>query len=209
MAGGSLLALVFTVCLAVCLIRKERSRSAALKQELAKAERLVRKLSEAERRYRNRIHSLLKDLRDSRAEADHVRAEYLYMLRNGYQRMGTLYEMRKFAEGMIHSEVVLCQKVDEYLKEINGDPEGFKSLVKFIDDSLGGPVTGLKEDLPDLGEEDLRLFCYLVVGFDAPLISSLMGIANMNTVYSRRNRLRRKIKGLHASKARRYLALVA
>ena len=213
MAGGALpalvVALVVVLVVAIVLVRKERARCAALKQELAKAEHLIGKLTDAETRYRNRIHSLLKELRDSRTEAENARAGYLYMLRNGYRRMGTLYEMRRFAGTMKHSGVVLCQKVDDYLKEINGDPEGFKALAKFIDDSLEGAVSGLKEDLPDLGEEDIRLFCYLVVGFDAPLISSLMGIDNMNTVYSRRNRLRGKIKSLHTSKARRYLALVA
>lgn len=209
MAGGALPALVVAVVLAIVLVRKERAKCAALKQELAKAEHLIRKKSDAENRYRNRIHSLLKDLRDSRTEAENARAGYLYMLRNGYRRMGTLYEMRQFAGTMKESGAVLCQRVDDYLKEINGDPDGFKTLVKSLDESLGGAVSDLKEDIPDLGEEDIRLFCYLVVGFDAPLISSLMGIDNMNTVYSRRNRLRGKIKSLHADKVRRYLALVA
>lgn len=208
-AGGALLVFVFFVVPAIVLIRKERAGCAALKRDLAKAEKLVRSLADAERRYRNRIHSLQKELRSSRAEAEAVRTGYLYMLRNGYRRMGELYEMRQFAGTMIESGAVLCQRVDDYLKEINGDPEGFKALVKFLDESLGGAVSGLKEDLPDLGEEDVRLFCYLVIGFDAPLISSLMGIDNMNTVYSRRNRLRGKIKSLHADKVRRYLALVA
>ena len=209
MAGGALPALVAVIVVAVALVRKERARCAVLKRELAQSELLVRKLTDAENRYRNRIHSLLKDLRDSRREAENARAGYLYMLRNGYRRMGTLYEMRQFAGTMKESGTVLGQRVDDYLKEINGDPEGFKTLVKFIDDNLGGAVSALREDLPDLSEDDIRLFCYLVVGFDAPLISSLMGIDNMNTVYSRRNRLRGKIKTLHTSKARRYLALVA
>jgi hypothetical protein len=209
MAGVALPALVVAAVLAIVLVRKERAKCAALKQELAKAEHLIRKKSDAENRYRNRIHSLLKDLRDSRTEAENARAGYLFMLRNGYRRMGTLYEMRQFAGTMRESGAVLCQRVDDYLKEINGDPDGFKTLVKYLDESLGGAVSDLKEDIPDLGEEDIRLFCYLVVGFDAPLISSLMGIDNMNTVYSRRNRLQGKIKRLHADKARRYLALVA
>ena len=209
MGGGALFSVAVVCLFAVKAVRKEKARCVALQKQLADAKRLIGKMTDAEDKYRKQIHSQQADLRNSHNRLANARAEYLYMFRNGYRRLGALYEMRQFAISQNHSGTVLLERVDDYLKEISGDPDGLKSLIKFIDDSLGNPVTDLKEDLPDLGVDDIRLFCYLVVGYDAPLISSLMGIDNLNTVYSRKNRLLGKIDRLHASKARRYRALVA
>ena len=70
------------------------------------------------------------------------------------------------------------------------------------------PVTHLREDLVDLKEEEVWLFCYLVIGYDASLISLLMEVGSINTVYSRKKRLLERIKRLPPAKAKRYLDLI-
>ena len=49
---------------------------------------------------------------------------------------------------------------------------------------------------------------YLVIGYDAPLISVLMGTEKESTVYCWKNRLLERIKRLPAARAKRYLDLV-
>ena len=97
----------------------------------------------------------------------------------------------------------------EILKEIDGDRKGFRQLRKYIEEKLDKPISRLLKDIPDLKEDDIRLFCYLVIGYEPSLISLLMGIDNLGTVYSRKHRLLDRIRKLPASRARRYLELVS
>ena len=207
-AGGLLLA-VLLVLSALVIILDERARRMKDQQVLADSQRLVARLKESEHRHLNQIHALHRDVRNTRSSLEEVRSDYLFMLRSGYRRLGNLFEARHFAGSQNHYEKVLCQKVGEILKEIDGDRMGFRKLRKFIEDNLDKPISHLMEDIPDLKDVDIQLFCYLVIGYDASLISLLMGIDNLNTVYSRKNRLIGRIKKLPVSKARRYLDLVA
>ena len=69
-------------------------------------------------------------------------------------------------------------------------------------------ISSLRKDIPTLGEKDIRLFCYLVIGYDAPLISALMNVGKESTIYCWKNRLLGKIRRLPVTKAGRYLDLV-
>ena len=208
LAGGILLSLILALA-GLVLLQRERARRATVQQALADSERLVGKLEEATRSHLDKIHSLNRDVRITRSALEAIRSEYLYMLRSGYQRLGRLFEARHFAGSQNRYEETLCRKVGEILKEIDGDPKGSRRLEKFIEDNLDRPISHLKEDIPELKAQDILLFCYLVIGYDASLISLLMGIDNLNTVYSRKHRLIGRIKRLPVTKARRYLDLVA
>ena len=106
------------------------------------------------------------------------------------------------------TETVLYRRVCEIVKDIDGDSKGFQRLQKYIEDHLGNPISSLQKDIPSLGERDIRLFCYLVIGYDAPLISALMNVGKESTIYCWKNRLLGKIKRLPVTKAHRYLSLV-
>ena len=202
-AGGLLLTLLLAMAAAV-LIRRERARRVTVQQALTDSQRLVGRLQEAERTHLNKIHNLNRDVRVARSSLEEVRADYLYLFRSGYKRLGELFEVRSTTG----SDKAVCQRVSEILKEIDGDRKGLRKLRKFIDEKLDKPVSGLQADIPDLKEEDIRLFCYLVIGYEPSLISLLMGIDNLNTVYSRKYRLSDRIKKLSPAKAKRYLDLM-
>ena len=85
---------------------------------------------------------------------------------------------------------------------------GFRRLQDYIEDHLGHPIASLRQDIPSLSEKDIRLFCYLVIGYDAPLIAALMDIGKDSTVHSWKNRLITKIRRLPVTKAKRYLDLI-
>lgn len=206
--GGLLLSAILLLSGGV-LLEKEKARRARVQQALSDSRRLVERLEEAERRHLTRIHTLNRNVRQAQSDLEEARSEYLYLFRSGYGRLGKLFEVRHFADSQRETEKVLCEKVGEILKEIDGDRDGLRQLKRFIEEKLDRPLTHLKEDLPDLKEREIQLFCYLVIGYDASLISLLLGIDNLNTVYSRKNRLLGRIKSLPPAKARRYLALVA
>lgn len=202
-AGGILLAALVALG-ATMLVREERVRRLTVQQALSDSERLVARLEAAEQAHLNKIHSLNRDVRVARATLEEVRADYLFLFRGRYKQLGNLFEVRSTTG----SDRAVCQRVGEILKEIDGDRKGFRQLRGFIEEKLDRPISHLLSDIPDLKEDDIRLFCYLVIGYEPSLISLLTGIENLNTVYTRKHRLLERIRKLPASKARRYLDLV-
>ena len=185
-----------------------RERLDTVRQALEESERMTKRLSEAEHRHINKIESLQRSARNREATLEEIRSDYLDMFRDGYRRLGRLFEDKQFAETQVMTESVLYRRVCDALKDIDGDSKGFQRLQDYIEDHLGHPIASLQEDIPTLGEKDIRLFCYLVIGYDAPLIAALMGVAKDRTIHDWKSRLVTKIRRLPAAKAKRYLDLI-
>ena len=198
------LVLVLLVLASAVLLQKERGKRLGSQQTLEDTRRLVARLEEAEKRYLTKIHTLSRDVRNTRSALETARSEYLYLFRSSYRKLGELFEAKYYAK----SDVSLSKKVGDILKGIDGGQDGNLQLLRFIEDKLDRPVTRLREDIPDLKDDEMWLFCYLVIGYDASLISLLMDVGSINTVYSRKKRLLERIKRLPPARAKRYLDLI-
>ena len=204
----SILFAVLLILSGFVLWQDGRERLDTARLALEESKRMVKRLSESEHRHLNKIESLQRSARNREATLEEIRADYLDMFRDGYRRLGRLFEDKQFAETQVMAESVLYRRVCETLKDIDGDSKGFLRLQRYIEDHLGHPIASLQKDIPSLGEKDIRLFCYLVIGYDAPLIAALMGAGKDRTVHDWKNRLVTKIRRLPASKARSYLDLI-
>ena len=204
----SILVLVLLVMIGHAIWQEQRERLDTVRLALEESQRITKRLSEAEHRHLNKINSLERTARNRESTLEDIRSDYLNMLRDGYRRLGQLFEDKQFAETQNQTEAVLYKRVCETLKDIDGDSKGYLRLQKYIEDHLGRPIASLQEDLPSLNEKDIRLFCYLVIGYDAPLIAALMEVTKDSTIHSWKNRLIQKIRRLPATKAKRYLDLI-
>ena len=204
----SILAVILLLQSGYAIWQDGRERLDTVRQALEESERMTKRLSEAEHRHINKIESLQRSARNREATLEEIRSDYLDMFRDGYRRLGQLFEDKQFAETQVMTESVLYRRVCDALKDIDGDSKGFQRLQDYIEDHLGHPIASLQEDIPTLGEKDIRLFCYLVIGYDAPLIAALMGVAKDRTIHDWKSRLVTKIRRLPAAKAKRYLDLI-
>ena len=204
----SILAVILLLQSGYAIWQDGRQRLDTVRQALEESERMTKRLSEAEHRHINKIESLQRSARNREATLEEIRSDYLDMFRDGYRRLGRLFEDKQFAETQVMTESVLYRRVCDALKDIDGDSKGFQRLQDYIEDHLGHPIASLQEDIPTLGEKDIRLFCYLVIGYDAPLIAALMGVAKDRTIHDWKSRLVTKIRRLPAAKAKRYLDLI-
>lgn len=188
--------------------REERERLVTVRRALEESQKIQRRLMAAEQRHLNKIQALERRAKNRESNLEEIRSDYLFILRDGYRRLGKLFEDKQFAETQTQTEAVIYRRVCEIVKDIDGDSEGYLRLQKYIEDHLGHPIASLREDIPSISEKDIRLFCYLVIGYDAPLIAALMGVGKESTIYCWKNRLLTRIKRLSVSKAKRYLDLV-
>jgi Tetratricopeptide repeat. len=203
-----ILAAVLLGMLCFVIWREGRDRLVTARRALEESQKIRDRLVEAEQLHLKKIQALERSIRNRKSSLEDIRSEYLYMLRDGYRRLGRLFEDKQFAESQTQTETVLYRRVCEIVKDIDGDSKGFQRLQQYIEDHLGSPISSLRKDIPTLGEKDIRLFCYLVIGYDAPLISALMNVGKESTIYCWKNRLLGKIRRLPVTKAGRYLDLV-
>ena len=204
----SLLVAVLLGLTAFVFWKEERERMDTIRLALEESQRIAKRLTEAEQRHINKIEVMRRNVRKKESTLDEIRSDYLNLLRDGYGRLGRLFEDKQFAETQVKSEAVLYKRVCETLKDIDGDSKGLQRLQDYIEDHLGRPIASLRQDIPSLNEKDIQLFCYLVIGYDAPLIAALMGVGKDSSIYSWKNRLTTKIRRLPVSKAKRYLDLI-
>lgn len=198
---GAFLAAFFLSLVELFLLRREKARTAALRAELAEISRRECLERESERQHLNKIHRLNRELREWGRREGKTRQAHLAALRWAFGWLGRIYE-----ESV--SEERLDRTVRNLLGETGVAPEDAAALVSFLNENLDGVADRLQQDIPALGEADILLFCYEVVGYDASLISRLMGMKSKNTVYSRKKRLRDRIRKLPPAKAVRYLELL-
>lgn len=153
----------------------------------------------------NQVHRLLRTVRIQQETIIRLRREKLLLVRSVYLFPAILFDKCWSSRSW---DLVIGQ-VREKFKEINGDPAGWSQLVQFLDEHLENAVSDLTSCKKlELNEEEIRLYCYCIIGFSADLISTLMDIENRDVVYSRKRRLRLKIKRIGIIRSRRFLELM-
>ena len=88
------------------------------------------------------------------------------------------------------------------MSQRSSEIEKMERLADKIHDNL---FTDFKTDLPDLREVDYRFFLFSIYGFKNQVMALFLNERNVDAVYNRRQRLRRKIRSLSPEKAERYL----
>lgn len=99
-------------------------------------------------------------------------------------------------EGTDRLEKQVLKEVRKIIEELRDDRKVQKSMEEWVDANRSGAVTRLRREYPDIKDEDVRLFCYLLLGFTPTIISVLLG-KDKNVVYNRTSRLKARLKDLN------------
>lgn len=101
----------------------------------------------------------------------------------------------------------LFRRVEGYVSEICNDEKSYAKLEKTINKELDNIIKRLKTDLGEVEEQEERLICYCIAGFDAVMIASLLKTSEAN-VYTRKSRLKKRIRGISSSNKEEYLSFL-
>ena len=82
----------------------------------------------------------------------------------------------------------------EALVESLSDNQEYRIIESTVNQFKQNIMAKARTDFHNLKEEDFRLLCYLYAGFSSNTISLLMNYEKVDTVYSRKSRLKRKIE---------------
>ena len=137
-----------------------------------------------------------------------LQKKYLEMYKTRYETRRTLFDKYVNSEDRTDAESIIYKQVASLVKELRKEIESDKKLERTIDMNLGGIMTYLKTEFPNLKQRDCTLFGYLALGFDAPIISHLMG-TNSNSVYVSKYRLKKLIEESETARKSEILAILS
>ena len=89
------------------------------------------------------------------------------------------------------------KEVKSVIEGLREDPKALKGLEMMLDRNCGNLVTRLREQLPGLKAEDIRLFIFAACGFSSTTISTILE-KDKGIVYTRIWRLKGKISASEA-----------
>lgn len=136
-----------------------------------------------------------------------LQRKYITMYKTRYETLKTLFDKYISSEDRVDAETIVYRQVVSLVKELRKEVENNKKLERTLDADLGGIMTCIKTEFPNLKQKDYTLFAYFAVGFDAPIISHLMG-TNPNTVYVSKYRLKKLIEESETVRKAEFMAIL-
>jgi hypothetical protein len=176
-----LIALITAILLATVIIMLERSRKKAL----------------------SKVQSVLSLYEETKEDNYSLRKEFVSLYEQQFAQLGEL------CEAYIHTDKVgaLYHKMRFLLGDLQSNEELFRQLEEKIDAGRGGIVSHLRNEIEGVTEQDIRFFCFNLLGLSNDSIAVLTGVET-STVYSRRSRLKKRILAIDSPHRDDFLSLI-
>ena len=121
---------------------------------------------------------------------------------------GILLEHYERARQRGANEDELLQVITSKFQGLLVGTKGDDWFEKALNEEMDGIMSDFRADYPGLNPIDYRIFCYYAIGFDATLIAVITSSPSVNSVYHRKNRLKKKISESLVPRKERYLRLL-
>lgn len=132
--------------------------------------------------------SILRLYEESKEVNNSLREDFVALYEQLFAHLGEL------CEAYIHTDKVgaLYHRMRFLLGDLQADDQLFSKLEQTIDAGCDGIVSHLRNDIEGVTEQDIRFFCFNLLGLSNDSIAVLTGVET-STVYSRRSRLKKRI----------------
>ncbi len=132
--------------------------------------------------------SILRLYEESKEVNNSLRKDFVALYEQQFAQLGEL------CEAYIHTDKVgaLYHRMRFLLGDLQADDQLFSKLEQTIDAGCDGIVRHLRNEIEGVTEQDIRFFCFNLLGLSNDSIAVLTGVET-STVYSRRSRLKKRI----------------
>lgn len=132
--------------------------------------------------------SILRLYEESKEVNNSLRKDFVALYEQQFAQLGEL------CEAYIHTDKVgaLYHRMRFLLGDLQADDQLFSKLEQTIDAGCDGVVSHLRNEIEGVTEQDIRFFCFNLLGLSNDSIAVLTGVET-STVYSRRSRLKKRI----------------
>ncbi len=180
--------LVFAILLSVFLL--------ILKRRL----QIIRAQAEENRRYQSFIKELTQSYNTLQTNYDQIKKEVELhteeenrLMDSVERRLGHIRELLKISYTCKHAPHILYDTFKEYAIKMNTSEDSFVDLKYILNKRYYGIADYLETHHRNLTLSDLNVLCMLVYNFSLDSIRMVCNHDNIDSLYSRRNKLRHKI----------------
>lgn len=118
-------------------------------------------------------------------------------------KLGKTYYER---ENTLSQQAAMFQEVKQIITDFSENNEMLQELELIVNTCHDNAMQKLRNDFPAMKEADIRLLCYIFVGFSPQVISLFMKDTVAN-VYARKSRLKSRIKSAETTNKALFLSL--
>ena len=200
----SAVSLSFAVLLFMILLLYHRVR---LMKERENDRQMLRLLDETKRVLAQENAELKSKYDKSEEERGKARLSLASVYKGKFATMGELCKIYLGLNDRSDKKEVIYYRVEQIISEINGDNNLFDKFESRINQDLNGILVHMKKDLGIADKKDERFICYLIAGLDSQTIAMLLNLSVPN-VYTKRSRLRERIRKLNSPYKDDYLLVI-
>lgn len=136
-----------------------------------------------------------------------LRKSYATMYKDKYAALGKLCNTYLETMNRIDKKDIIFRRVENLIAFISDNDKLHMRFENQINRELNDIVKRLKADLGDVDKKDSRFICYCIVGFEPQMISTILGLS-LSNVYTKKSRLKDRIRGLNSPYKEEYLRML-
>lgn len=137
-----------------------------------------------------------------------LKKRFIDLYKSRFETIGMLCEQYLQNKDRSDVEKVMYQKMLLMIEEIRNDNVRKIKFESLLNSELDGIMQNFRNEMPRSKEWEVTMFCYLVAGFDATMISRLMDMP-LNNVYAYKRRLKLKIEDKKPEHYAQFLEMIS
>lgn len=159
-------------------------------------------------KYISYAEEISRQLRDYKAEnPESLKKKFIELYHTKFEVLGQLCDQYMRVQDRNDKETLVYRKVVSLVDELKSDRKARMKFEEILNRDLNNIMRNLKEEFPNFKEIDYAIFSYVIVGFDAMTIASLLG-ESINNIYSRKSRIKHKIYESNAPHKNQFLEVM-
>ena len=204
------------VALGLCIIflivlsyqkHKRDKREKEVERLLKIGEESNKLLTEANENLQGQVTSLQISTGELEKTLINLRKAYVATYKDKFSAIGELCNAYMYSDKRTDKKEFIVRKVESLIAYISDDDRLHMRFENQINKDLNNIIKHLKTDLGDVDKKESRFICYCIVGFAPEMIGSILGLSISN-VYTKKSRLKERIRGLDSPYKEEYLRML-
>ena len=137
-----------------------------------------------------------------------LKKRYISLYQSKFDLMRSLCYQYFVSENRVDAEKLMYDKVTSLIEDLRSDKKSQKKIEQMINQDLDDIMVNLRSEMPKFKEIDYILFSYIIIGFDAAVISQLTGVSESN-IYAHKRRIRLRIQDSHPPHEEQFLEMLS
>lgn len=200
------LCFIFLIVLGYLKYKKDK-REKEVDRLLKIGEESNKLLMQANEELQGQVSSLRQNTGKLENTLEELRKAYVATYKDKFSAIGELCNAYMDSSKRTDKNDFIARRVENLIAYISDDDKLHMRFENQINKDLNNIIKHLKADLGDIDKKDSRFICYCIVGFEPEMIGSILGLSISN-VYTKKSRLKERIRGLDSPYKEEYLRML-